>query len=207
MSKMLGDKLTDYGLEEDPIKVFNNWYFDALKIEENADAMTLSTYDEIKKRPTSRTLLYKGIVENSKIVFYTNYLSEKGMQLAKNPEVAIVFYWNKSLKQVRIHGRVEKMDHFDSVKYFHSRDRASQLASYISHQSSEIGSKDELLDKLKRAEIEFLDKIIPMPLHWGGYKVVPYEFEFFLYGKYRLNDRFLFVQNEQGKFEIKRLQP
>ena len=199
------DNLTQYNLGSNPFENFQQWFESAKKIEANAEAMSLATYDRDKNRPSTRYLLYKGMREQ-KIIFYTNYFSPKSHDLDANPEVALAFYWHESKKQVRIQGRVEKMTLEDSKLYFHSRDRESQIASYISTQSAAIASKEELLNKYAEVQKQFAGKEIPHPKNWGGYLVTPYEFEFFLYGQYRLNDRFLF-ELKNDSWIISRLQP
>jgi len=145
-------------------------------------------------------------MKEQRIIFYTNYFSPKSHDLDSNPEIALAFYWHESKKQVRIQGRVEKMSLEDSKAYFHSRDRESQIASYISTQSASINSKEELLEKYNETQKLYAGKEIPHPPNWGGYLVSPYEFEFFLYGQYRLNDRFLF-ELKQEAWSVSRLQP
>ena len=199
------DNLLDYNLKQDPLISFIDWHKGALGVEQNADAMTVSTYDHFKNRPNSRYLLFKGVVEK-KIIFYTNYLSPKALELNENPEVCLAFYWHSSQKQIRIHGKVSKMSVTDSESYFHSRDRESQIASFLSAQSSEIEDKAALLIKLEATRQKFEGKTIPLPEHWGGFLVDPYEYEFFLYGENRLNDRFLYQLKNQ-KWEVNRLQP
>lgn len=199
------DDLQNYFLDNDPLISFLDWYEKAESLEQNAGAMALSTFDLEKKRPNTRYMLYKGII-NKKIVFYTNYLSPKSKDLDGNMEVSLAFYWHLSTKQVRIHGRVNKMTSEESKIYFHSRDRESQIASYISHQSAFIADKNSLIEKFNKAKLEFEGRAIPYPENWGGYLVDPYEYEFFLYGENRLNDRFLY-QLKNEKWEIQRLQP
>jgi pyridoxamine 5'-phosphate oxidase len=200
------DTLKNYSLQENPLTTFIEWYESAIKVEQNAEAMAVSTYDESAKRPNTRYLLFKG-VKDHKICFYTNYSSPKSKELDANPEVALVFYWHESKKQVRIHGKVTKMSREDSASYFHSRDRDSQIASYISNQSSPVADKSVLLEKFNAAKIEFENKEIPLPEQWGGFLVEPYEFEFFLYGANRLNDRFSYVLNKNNNWTITRLLP
>lgn len=200
------NELAEYGLGSDPLKTFLTWYEEAKKNnEDNPEAMTLSTIDTKLNRPNSRTVLFKGMVDQN-LVFYTNYLSHKGHELEANNEVSLLFYWHKSIRQVRIQGRVTKAPVEVSDKYFHSRDRDSQLASYISNQSSPIDSKAKLVEKLDNAKKELGSNQVPRPSHWGGYLVEAYEFEFFIYGKNRLNDRFLFEKNANG-WSVTRLQP
>ncbi|MBC7538883.1 MAG: pyridoxamine 5'-phosphate oxidase [Bacteriovorax sp.] len=199
------DELLNYSLKENALTSFVEWFEKAETVEQNAFAMAVSTYDHEKNRPNTRYLLYKGISDN-KIVFYTNYLSPKAKDLSDNPEIALAFYWHVSKKQVRIHGRVSKMSHEDSTSYFHSRDRESQIASYLSHQSEPISDKAALLLKYNETVEKFEGKPIPLPENWGGFLVEPYEYEFFLYGDNRLNDRFLYQLKNQ-KWEVSRLQP
>lgn len=195
----------NYSLTNNPIESFTNWYQDAKKVEDNAEAMTLSTIFADQKRPDSRTVLLKGISDKG-ISFYTNYESKKGQELDKNNEACILFYWHKSKRQVRVQGRVVKMSEDESRSYFSSRDRQSQLASYMSHQSHPIEDKNALLQKLENLKVEFENKEIPLPKTWGGYFFIPYEFEFFVYGDYRINDRFLY-ELKDGQWSITRLQP
>lgn len=199
------DNLTDYFLNKDPVASFLSWYEDARKVEQNPEAMTLSTVDELKKRPDSRTVLFKGMSAD-KLTFYTNYKSSKARELEANNEASLLFYWHVSKRQVKIHGRVSKMSEADSRLYFSSRDRVSQLASYISDQSSPINDKAALLKKLEEARIKFEGKEIPLPAQWGGFLFEPYEFEFFVYGDYRINDRFLYKLTDTN-WSITRLQP
>jgi pyridoxamine 5'-phosphate oxidase len=199
------DNLLDYSLLPDPLSSFLQWFNEAEKVEQNAPAMAVSTYDPKKNRPNTRYLLYKGISQNQ-LVFYTNYLSPKARELKANQEVALAFYWHESKKQVRIHGRVAKMSLEDSTAYFHSRDRQSQIASYLSAQSAVIEDKSALLAKYNDTTKLFEGESIPLPENWGGYLVTPYEFEFFLYGENRLNDRFLYEFKKQN-WEVSRLQP
>lgn len=199
------DNLLNYFLKPEPLESFLAWYDEALKVEQNPAAMTLSTVDTINMRPDSRTVLYKGIKSNS-LAFYTNYNSTKAHELELNNEACIVFYWHVTKRQVRIQGKVIKMNESDSKNYFHSRDRQSQLASMISEQSTPIADKDALLKRLKEADEKYAQTEIPYPLNWGGYLFEPYEFEFFVYGDYRINDRFLY-NKQNGKWSVTRLQP
>lgn len=195
----------DYSLTADPLVSFENWFNEACKIEENAPAMTFSTINHNKNRPNSRTVLLKQITPKG-LIFFTNYESNKALDLVKNNEACINFYWHKSKKQVRIQGTVAKTTKEVSEKYFKSRDLESQLASYMSNQSRPVEDKKALLHKLEEVKKEFQSKEIPLPSQWGGYLFTPYEFEFFLYGDYRLNDRFLYEQVD-GQWKVTRLQP
>ena len=199
------DDLNKYSLSKEPLESFINWYEAAKTIEQNPEAMTLSTIDLKNNRPDSRTVLFKGLKEGC-CTFYTNYLSNKGRELEHNNEACLLFYWHASGKQVRIQGRVRKMTKLDSKTYFHSRDRQSQLASLVSEQSSPITNKDALMTKLADATNKYNGLEIPYPDNWGGFLLEPYEFEFFVYGDYRINDRFLF-KKQNSNWSVTRLQP
>jgi pyridoxamine 5'-phosphate oxidase len=199
------DNLIKYSLTDNPLDSFMSWYADAKKVEQNAEAMTLSTIDLKHNRPDARTVLFKGIKDGC-CTFYTNYLSNKARELAGNNEACLLFYWHASKRQVRIQGQVRKMTEADSKSYFHSRDRQSQLASMISEQSSPIADKDALMTKLTEATKKYDGVEIPYPENWGGYLFEPYEFEFFVYGDYRINDRFLF-KKQNNNWSVTRLQP
>lgn len=200
------DNLQNYHLGNDPLISFQEWYEAALKVEQNAPAMSVSTYDYERHRPMARVLLFKGM-KNSCLTFYTNYLSHKSKDLEKNPEVCLNFYWHVLGRQVRVQGTAVKMTAADSEAYFHSRDRDSQIASYVSTQSSFIEDKDALMKKFEQAKKQFENQTIPCPVHWGGYLVQPYEFEFFLYGANRINDRFVYQLNQNKQWQVHRLQP
>lgn len=199
------ENLSEFGLTQNPLDSFTSWYEQAKSVEQNPEAMTLSTIDSKLRRPDSRTVLFKGL-KSGCLTFYTNYTSNKSRELESNNEAAILFYWHVSKRQVRVQGKVTKMSSEDSKAYFRSRDRQSQLASYISEQSSPIEDKSALMKKLSEASARFDGDEIPFPVNWGGFLFEPYEFEFFVYGDYRINDRFLFQKTQQG-WAITRLQP
>lgn len=202
------EKLEDYALSADPIKSFNKWYLYAKLYEQNPEAMTLATVDK-DGHPDARVLLFKGL-QGEALTFYTNYLSHKASELERNPYASMVFYWHVTKRQVRLRGHVQKMTREESDRYFQSRDRESQLASYISEQSAPVRDKAELLKKLEEARVQFEGKAIPTPEHWGGYLLHPEEIEFFVYGDHRINDRFYFhLEATSGtkSWRCTRLQP
>lgn len=195
----------DFELLENPLESFKNWFNEAQKKEDNAPAMTLSSIDSVLNRPNSRTVLLKDITDEG-LIFYSNYNSHKAHDFEKNNEACLVFYWHHSKKQVRIQGRVVKTSREVSKAYFDSRDRQSQLASYMSEQSSPVADKAALIKKLNEVAKKFENVPVELPENWGGYLFLPYEFEFFLYGDYRINDRFLY-EKENSAWKITRLQP
>ena len=175
------DNLADYKLSIDPLKSFIGWYDAASICEQNPTAMTLSTYDVKLNRPDARTVLFKGM-EEGKLVFYTNYKSAKGLEIEKNNEVCLLFYWHESKRQVRIHGRAQKMSEEKSAQYFQSRDRESQLASWTSQQSQPIESKESLEKKLQETSLKFKNALKCQTLFSQNLKKVlkdrPSPFEF-----------------------------
>lgn len=199
------DNLLNYSLNQDPIGSFLEWFEDARNAEQNPEAMTLSTIDLKHNRPDSRTVLFKGM-KGDNLTFYTNYLSQKAREMEDNNEACLLFYWHVTKRQVRIHGRVKKMEAADSDKYFGMRDRQSQIASYISEQSSPIEDKAALMKKVEEADKKFQGTEVPRPANWGGFIFEPYEFEFFVYGDFRINDRFLYKKSHND-WIITRLQP
>ncbi len=210
----LGDKRQNYKrhtlnlneLNADPIDQFAQWYQDAEKvniIEPNAMALATATKDG---RPSVRIVLLKGF--NAKgFVFYSNYSSHKGKELDDNPHAALVFWWDKLQRQIRVEGIVEKISEKDSEKYFHSRPRGSQLSALASPQSKEITMKE--LERLRvSVEERFADQSkIPLPENWGGYILIPQALEFWQGRENRYHDRFRYVQSDDNHWNITRLAP
>lgn len=192
-----------FGLVNDPWKVFNDWHTDALKKEENANAFALATVD-LQGSADVRFILYKGVKENG-LSFFSHTDSPKGRHLEENCSAAMAFYWHKSERQVRVRGRVALLDLEVSREYFRGRDKDSKLASMASSQSATIATRAEFQEKMKSLEAQFGEKL-EAPDHWRAYTLIPEEWEFFIYGAHRINDRFLYKKNESG-WTIKRLQP
>ncbi len=204
VSSKLSDPLEKFNLYECPYLTFARWYKSSSITEPNVDAMSVATVDK-NGIPRNRYILFKGIVD-SKIVFFTNYLSQKSQDLENNPHISLNFFWPSTKYQVRITGLASKCPRDLNEQYFASRDRDSQFASAISHQSSPIENRDVLVKKVEELKKSIGEEKIVCPENWGGFSVDPFEFEFFIYGAYRLNDRFLFVKNEKS-WELSRLQP
>lgn len=192
-------------VDANPVDQFLSWFNMAL----NADimepnAMTLSTVEENK--PSSRIVLLKG-VENEEFVFYTNYNSSKGRQMALNPNVTLNFFWPELERQVRIDGIVQKVDEATSDAYFQSRPRGSQIGAWVSPQSEVIEKRAILNEILEEIELRFQNKEIERPPHWGGYSVKPYMIEFWQGRPSRLHDRIRYTFSESGNWKIERLAP
>lgn len=201
-------KLDRDDLLADPIQQFNQWFGEAMKADEivEPNAMTLSTVSE-KGLPSARIVLLKGIDQNG-FVFYTNYQSKKGQDIAQNANVALTFWWPPLQRQIRIEGIAEKTHPEVSDAYFQSRPKSSQIGAIISPQSTEIESRKVLEDGLLKVNQKYgqVDHIL-RPDHWGGYVVKPKVIEFWQGRQSRLHDRFTYKQKEDGKWEISRLAP
>lgn len=158
--------------------------------------MTLATVDE-HNHPHARIVLLKGIEEQS-FVFFTNYNSDKGSEIAGNPNVALVFFWCELERQVRIRGAATKLSADKSKEYFKSRPEGSQLGAWASPQSSVISSREILEENYHKYQKDFADGNIPWPEHWGGYMVEPHSIEFWQGRSSRMHDRILFTKKGNG---------
>ena len=184
-------------LNPDPIKQFESWYSQAIDsgIAE-PNAMTLATTDA-DCQPCVRTVLLK-FYDAAGFVFYTNYESAKAQQLAVNNKVGLLFPWVALGRQVKITGHAEKVPTAESMKYFASRPRGSQIGAWASTQSQVISSRSLLDAKVDEIKHKFAEGEIPLPSFWGGYRVTPLEMEFWQARECRLHDRFVYVKNATG---------
>ena len=190
-----------------PVRQFERWFHDvksaALK---EPNAMTLATVDT-QGQPSARIVLLKGIEENS-FLFYTNYKSRKGLELAANPRCALTFFWAELERQVRIEGSVEKVSRETSEAYFKGRPKGSRLGALLSQQSAELPSREPLEKGLAELEERFAHTDdVPMPESWGGYRVKPHLVEFWQGRTNRLHDRILYRLEQSGTWRIGRLSP
>lgn len=193
-------------LHPNPIQQFSAWFAAALAAGiRDANAMCLATATP-DGQPSGRIVLLKGFDERG-FVFFTNYLSEKGQQLDVNPAAALVFYWVELERQIRISGSVEKTSREDSAAYFHSRPVGSRLGAWVSKQSEVIDARQILESRLVEFTERFETSEIPVPPHWGGYRVVPDKMEFWQGRPNRLHDRFRYSRTETGEWLIDRLAP
>lgn len=199
------ENLEKYEITNDPIDTFLNWFDKAKELDSYADAFALATSDK-SGDVSVRYLLFKGILEQ-KFSFYTNYNSSKSSDIESNPRASMAFFWRNFGRQVRISGDVTKTSTEQSKKYFDGRGRDSQIASYVSDQSSSIADKETLLKKYSEKSLELEGKDVPYPSNWGGFLIDPKEIEFFIYGEFRLNDRILFKKNSNNQWSWERLQP
>ena len=201
------NELIETQLPDNPIELFQQWFtqMEDLKGNEEVNAMTVSTFGS-DGFPKARVVLLKKFDENG-FVFYTNYDSEKGKAIAKNPNVCLSFFWESLERQVIIKGVAERLDEHSSDLYFASRPEGSQLGAVVSNQSEVIASRAVLEEKLKSLEKEYQNKPITRPENWGGFLVRPIALEFWQGRPNRLHDRIRYQLNSDASFKIERLSP
>lgn len=198
--------LDEHEVLQDPFAQFDKWFREAVdsRIPE-VNAMTLATADAAG-RPSARMVLLKQY-DGHGLVFFTNYGSAKAKDLTVNPQAALLLFWEPLERQVRIVGKVEKVSPAESFEYFRKRPIDSQLGAWASQQSSEISARS----LLEKAFMEMLEKFkngeIPLPPQWGGYRVIPDEFEFWQGRANRLHDRIAYRRRQDGTWKIVRLSP
>lgn len=180
--------LTEKDLAKDPFRQFEKWFQEAegAKIPE-PNAMIMSSVGA-DGRPSGRTVLLKGF-DGRGFVFYSNYESRKGRELEGNPHASLVFPWIVLERQVIVEGQVIKVPREESEAYFHSRPRASQLGAWISQQSRVISGRGVLEDSYKELEKKYAGQEVPLPAHWGGWRLAPTSVEFWQGRRSRLHDR------------------
>jgi len=190
-------------LKSSPVEQFSLWFSQAMESDiVEPTAMSLATSDD---SIGIRTVLLKYFDEKG-FVFYTNYESKKSIQMQKNPQAAILFPWLALERQVKIIGKVEKISKLESLKYFSSRPKGSQIGAWASEQSSRISSRSILIEQFESMKKKFSNGEIPLPEFWGGYRVIPQSIEFWQGRANRLHDRFIY-EREEGEWTISRLSP
>lgn len=201
-----GSSLSEKEVTKDPVAQFEKWFRAAMSCDlAEPNIMTLATATSDGK-PSARIVLLKGFDRNG-FIFYTNYLSRKGKEIAKNPYASLVFYWHEIERQVRIEGTIEKLSKDESERYFHSRPKDSQIGAVASPQSQVISDRQELEKAWEDIEKKYSGKNIPKPSHWGGYIVRPQLIEFWQGGPGRLHDRILYKKADKNTWKIVRLAP
>jgi pyridoxamine 5'-phosphate oxidase len=181
----------------DPLETFAAWYREASEAgDPDPDAMTLATATP-DGAPSARIVLFKGI-EDGAFLFFTNYESRKGRELALNPRASLVFFWHKLRRQVRVEGIVEQVSAEASDAYWRTRPRGSQLSASISPQSEPVSGWAELRAAADRVELQFRDREIPRPANWGGFRVRPEAIELWIGREDRLHERYRYVRTPGG---------
>ncbi len=198
-------ELSEDSVSADPFAQFDRWMNDALKAELiEPTAMTLSTVG-IENRPSSRVVLLKGF-DASGFVFFTNYESQKGRELAANPNAAIHFFWPELERQLNIRGAVARTSREESAQYFRSRPFESRIGASASKQSRTIESRDDLEKRVEELRGKYSDGNVPLPPFWGGFRLKPDRFEFWQGRRNRLHDRICY-DLIGGEWTISRLSP
>lgn len=212
-AKNIADIRKDYQLAaldeshtgDDPLLFFHKWFSEAEEAQVNeVNAMTLATVDASGK-PHARIVLLKGL-DDKGFVFFTNYTSLKGQNIDDNPHAALVFFWGELERQVRVEGIIEKVTAEESDAYFNSRPQGSRLGAWASPQSTVIADRSILYENYIKYDKEF-DGNIPRPPHWGGYRLLPAEIEFWQGRSSRMHDRIRFKMNQENTWERSRLAP
>jgi pyridoxamine 5'-phosphate oxidase len=213
MDKTIADLRKDYSLEglgetevdPNPFIQFKKWFEQSLAAQlPEPNAMTIATTTTDGK-PSARMVLLKDFDERG-FVFFTNYNSRKGQELAENPQAALVFWWAELERQVRILGSVEKVSESESDYYFESRPPKSRLGAWASNQSEIIPNREVLEERMQELQDKYENQEIPRPRHWGGFRVIPTEIEFWQGRSSRLHDRLLYTHVD-GSWKIQRLSP
>jgi pyridoxamine 5'-phosphate oxidase len=184
-------------LKDDPLRQFEAWFREAERAGvEIPEAMTLATASA-DGAPSARMVLLKG-VGGGGFVFYSGYGSRKAEELDANPRAALVFYWRPLGRQVRIEGRVERVPEAESAAYFATRPRGSQLAAWASEQSRPLASREELERRYAELEREYEGRDVPLPPHWGGFRLRPEAIEFWQHRENRLHERTRYTRAREG---------
>jgi pyridoxamine 5'-phosphate oxidase len=197
--------LSEEVVGDDPFSFFHTWFEEAVSASiDDVNAMTLSTLQE-DGFPDARIVLLKGLDERG-FTFFTNYESEKGVQLSKHSKASLVFHWKELERQVRVMGIAEQLTAAENDAYFASRPRASQLGAWASPQSQKIEKRELLEERYAQFEQQFTD-VVPRPSHWGGFRIVPIKIEFWHGRSSRMHDRIVFEKQENESWSRYRVAP
>jgi pyridoxamine 5'-phosphate oxidase len=184
-------------MTDDPLALFAAWFREAEDAGVDVpETMTLATANS-DGAPSARMVLLKG-ADADGFVFYSGYVSRKAGELERNPRAALVFYWRPLGKQVRVEGRVERVSEAESAAYFATRPRGSQLAAWASQQSGQLSGREELDQRYAELEREYEGREVPLPPHWGGFRLRPEAIEFWQHRDNRLHDRIRYTRAREG---------
>lgn len=198
-------QLSKKDLLENPFEQFKKWLDEAVKAEVMEPiATTLSTVSKYGQ-PSSRIVYIRDITNNG-FVFFTNYLSKKGIDISVNPKGCLNFFWPELERQIRIEGIIEKVSHDVSDAYFNDRPKSSQIGAHASLQSQPLESREHLENKVQSLSNQYQDQVVPRPSNWGGYIIVPHHFEFWQGRPSRLHDRITY-NKEEDNWKLGRLNP
>jgi pyridoxamine 5'-phosphate oxidase len=198
--------LAEKDLARDPFRQFDKWFQEAEAaklVEPNAMTLATATRDG---RPSARTVLLKG-VDGRGFVFYSNYESRKGREIEATQRATLLFPWVALERQVIIEGTVSKVSREEAEAYFHTRPVASQLSAWVSQQSAIISGRKVLESSMQELEKKYAGAVVPLPPHWGGYRVNPETVEFWQGRRSRLHDRLRYRRGEDGSWIVERLAP
>jgi len=199
-------RLDETHVSPDPVVEFDRWFTQAREAKAlEPNAMTLATATR-EGAPSARIVLLKGYDERG-FVFFTDYRSRKGTELEQNPQASLVFFWPELERQVRIIGTVERTSAQESEAYFRTRPRGSRLGAWVSHQSRVVPSRAQLESGLRQVKERFPTDDVPLPPHWGGYRLRPQEVEFWQGREDRLHDRIRYLRKKGGGWQLERLSP
>lgn len=192
------ETLSEHNVPDNPFQQFTHWFEEALRAHlYEPNAMALATANA-QGAPSVRMVLLKGFDESG-MVFYTNYESRKGGELDENPQAALLFWWAELERQVRIEGRISRVDPEESLAYFQSRPRESQLGAWASPQSRPIATREVIEQNMAELESRFADQeALPLPPNWGGFRLAPEVFEFWQGRENRLHDRIVYTRTDAG---------
>jgi pyridoxamine 5'-phosphate oxidase len=201
----VGEPLSEAHSDPDPMRQFTRWFEQTRDVEPDPTAMALATATP-DGRPSVRTVLLKG-VDDRGFIFYTNYESRKAREMEATGRASLLFFWRSVERQVRIDGTIERVSPVESDAYFETRPLDSRLSVYASRQSEAIESREVLEEAFERVKRAYGDGGVPRPEWWGGYRVVPDEFEFWQGRASRLHDRLRYVKQTNGSWRRERLAP